>query len=702
MTDSYNQKDINLGGSNSIFLDVKNFGAVGDGIHDDTAAVQAAFDEAGRQGGGTVFFPSGVYKLTRQIDLPLTVSILGDGDSSVLDFSQGVLPDFPVACIVGTGSLIPIPTLATNIDQYDTGATLSTPSTIIDENDVIILENTTDFSFSLQLPYFHAGEFYRLVSVSGATLTFDNPSFGSYVVGPNILLWKLAPTNISIRRIRVIGIGTTTDPIRQVINIDLGRNIIIEDVTLHGSDFALIGIYRCYDTILTSIRGYDFSPAIGYNYGVNVANSQKFIMSDCQITVRRHAVAFGGGSFEGAVPSRLILVADSLLGSLEIYGFDNHGNCEFIEVSDCELYGGCHIGGDNIKISDCVIWAETNFGTCLSITALIGPNISIIDNEFIATADVSASPPGLIYYDDAALNPAIMTRSGTMRFIGNEIVMGDYSGQALAIHNRVLQQNIDFEGIDNEIIQNTSALSVQSTFQIRGNTATNSVWRNVVLRGNKSIGVGLHVAESGAKSVVIQNNFVYGAFAGNIVSDSAGPLNPWPSQDVLVSDNYSDFAGQNGIRIIGEMGVTNIAVRGNTATRSGQLGVGDSDTRSSLMIQGANFVICEDNVIGDNQGVPVQVRLWHFGNINFLLDYNNLNIGSVIAVNEINITKRAAFVFSSTNNSVSYGTAPPVAGSWLQGDIRWNTTPVAGGIPGWMCTASGTPGTWNAMAALAS
>lgn len=48
-----------------------------------------------------------------------------------------------------------------------------------------------------------------------------------------------------------------------------------------------------------------------------------------------------------------------------------------------------------------------------------------------------------------------------------------------------------------------------------------------------------------------------------------------------------------------------------------------------------------------------------------------------------------------------YADAAPVAGVWIRGDIVWNSSPSAGGIPGWMCVVGGTPGTWKTMAVLA-
>jgi hypothetical protein len=49
--------------------DVRIYGAVGDGETDDTAAIQAALDAAKHAGGGVVYMPPGVYKLTTTITL---------------------------------------------------------------------------------------------------------------------------------------------------------------------------------------------------------------------------------------------------------------------------------------------------------------------------------------------------------------------------------------------------------------------------------------------------------------------------------------------------------------------------------------------------------------------------------------------------------------------------------------------------------
>lgn len=69
--------------------DVRNFGAVGDGIQDDTAAIQAAIDSLSVKSGsggtairGAVFFPAGVYKITATITFRSGTMLFGVGQAS--------------------------------------------------------------------------------------------------------------------------------------------------------------------------------------------------------------------------------------------------------------------------------------------------------------------------------------------------------------------------------------------------------------------------------------------------------------------------------------------------------------------------------------------------------------------------------------------------------------------------------------------
>lgn len=58
-------------------ISVKDAGAVGDGSHDDTAAIEALLTKLAGLGGGTAYFPPGTYRVVRRLGLPPHVLVRG-------------------------------------------------------------------------------------------------------------------------------------------------------------------------------------------------------------------------------------------------------------------------------------------------------------------------------------------------------------------------------------------------------------------------------------------------------------------------------------------------------------------------------------------------------------------------------------------------------------------------------------------------
>lgn len=73
------------------FVNVKWYGAVGDGITDDTEAVKAAFENV--EEGGTVYFPAGEYRTA----MSLSGVVRGDGRGTRIHYTgNGVAIDHSV------------------------------------------------------------------------------------------------------------------------------------------------------------------------------------------------------------------------------------------------------------------------------------------------------------------------------------------------------------------------------------------------------------------------------------------------------------------------------------------------------------------------------------------------------------------------------------------------------------------------------
>jgi hypothetical protein len=82
-------------------FNVKDFGARGDGVADDSKALEAALDKAGRNGGGIVYLPRGRYVVKQMLSLPRFVELDGEGENlAAIMFADFDVP--PPALIRGT------------------------------------------------------------------------------------------------------------------------------------------------------------------------------------------------------------------------------------------------------------------------------------------------------------------------------------------------------------------------------------------------------------------------------------------------------------------------------------------------------------------------------------------------------------------------------------------------------------------------
>jgi len=199
-------------------VNVKDFGAVGDGTTDDTVAINRAIQQIYQstvsptepRARRTIYFPGGTYAINSTLLIPPYTKLVGDGlSSTVIKQSMGNQSvattcdsSFQTAASIGSGSAVyPIDIEVNGINFFNSNASIVTPLVVIDSASNVKITNSKFVSNA------SAGFFPNIVSVASSVigsskLTFDTCVF---VGGGN----SIALTGASITSVRVMNSSFT-------------------------------------------------------------------------------------------------------------------------------------------------------------------------------------------------------------------------------------------------------------------------------------------------------------------------------------------------------------------------------------------------------------------------------------------------------------------------------------------------------------
>lgn len=174
-------------------------------------------------------------------------------------------------------------------------------------------------------------------------------------------------------------------------------------------------------------------------------------------------------------------------------------------------------------------------------------------------------------------------------------------------------------------------------------------------------------------------------FNGRAIATEGLLIQSTTKQFALLS-GYVSGTGASGVSIQGP--TENVHINGVTTDNTVDYGVLCNAGGSNNVISNCR----SSNVTGVSRG-------FHFSGQGVI---TGCSVGAGVATP---LTRADPALIQSVNNSFSRriveGTTTTLTGgTWNRGDVVWSTMPSAGQPPGWVCVASGTPGTWKAMANL--
>lgn len=232
--------------------------------------------------------------------------------------------------------------------------------------------------------------------------------------------------------------------------------------------------------------------------------------------------------------------------------------------------------------------------------------------------------------------------------------------------------------VSNNIIEDTSNATYTNTNQPACIMAAQT--SNVLITGNQCItprwaGIALL---SGANNCTVQNNTIIG-------QQGQAPT------DFLTNVGGGIVVAPGGVSYAED--VYNITINGNfvynflttvspatTNIRTGGIAV-YNDTSGAKSVE---YITITNNVVRDGNGIAIQT--YYLGNST--VDGNTIwnSNGDIVDTGSTTLL---------SNATTGLYSAAPTTGTWKRGTVIYNSTPSSAGFVGWVCTASGTPGTWK-------
>lgn len=248
-----------IGKANEV-VSVKDFGAVGDGVTDDTAAIQAA---ANASAGKTLDGSGLTYKVTATI-----TGVASDTSiqNATFDFSQqpdagGTDRGFNVTGSIATA--VPL-TASTAVDS----AIVTVGSTItFAADDLVFLTSNKVWDVLQGVVY---GQYARIKSVdSGTQLSLYEPVHLAFNTGDAAAIAKVTPVrNVSFKNVRFIGANNLTQA-QNALYIQYGEDCRVESCRFEYFDYLALGFFRCYKSIADKVSVFAARNA-GNAYGIAV------------------------------------------------------------------------------------------------------------------------------------------------------------------------------------------------------------------------------------------------------------------------------------------------------------------------------------------------------------------------------------------------------------------------------------------------
>jgi len=466
-------------------VDIRKYGAVGNGSTDDSVAAQAALDS-----GNPILVGGGQ---TYKINTTLTMSSDTTLQDCLFDYSAGTTS---TPCITSVGTLASSLALTGSVVAGAATLTVANSSSLA-ENDWILVSSTAVYDASSTSQA--VGEIIQVQSAVAGTVTFRGPLMGSYATGDTAILNKVSfVENITLRNVTITGSQVDSNDLVGLKSF-YSNNVLVDGCSFLDLTRAGIQLVSCINSKCTSSL---FESSVQPNttgYGFSVADAtQDTRCENSTFNYVRHSWSTNNLSGYPGIPRRCIFDGNTITNSSYALGgsmgggdaIDTHSAAEDIHILNNTCYGS---SGQGINF-------ECRSG-------------SVINNAVYDSLD-----NGIAYHNESDYDGQIIISGNTVEGCGGKGI-AVYQGSrgtvakatAVVVSNNVIRNSAE-EGIS--FLKNTVSGHCRNVV-ITGNTIEDSLLQGIevsdVIGGTVSdnsisgcVGQGTDIRRS--ESIVVSGN----------------------------------------------------------------------------------------------------------------------------------------------------------------------------------------------------
>lgn len=329
------------------YINIKDYGAVGDGVTDDTDAWESALSVAKAEE-MALYFPSGRYPISVDVD---TVNMNGcsglAGLGEMVVTSNGDV-DAPLLQWAGTkervSGAVPVAVMQ-NTFMIDAGKN-------IEKGDTMFIVSSELLSSDMTVRYVKGGRYTvnTYDSVTGELVLFE---YSYFDITDGYFFHNSSRPRVQLQDVKITFI---TDSDKKGIEVLYGE-VFANNIQIDGFGRFGLNVSSSLGRIFNSTINGRSVVGTPSGYGLQASDAAEVFASGCTFNGARHGVACSGMAYWLASdvdapptptvwirPPNIVRISGCRVSG-DDYAVDSHSGTVLLDVYNCDIYGGVQLGG---------------------------------------------------------------------------------------------------------------------------------------------------------------------------------------------------------------------------------------------------------------------------------------------------------------------------------------------------------------------